>query len=155
MCVHVGTWVCVREHLQRDQPPGGVDASLQRRERKGAEVANQPTRFESLGAALHSSLLIYLFGLRGGKCAPEIGDGEGSKSDTANEAVKVAPTAGVPRRTSAARTFFYYDRCETSQQGGRREGERWKKRKRENHHLSPNRGKEKETKRALLYHRRP
>lgn len=110
-CIWVGGCGCVREHLQRDQPWGYQSiAAVEGKKEAGSDLAHnrcskQPTLLESLasvGSAVHSLVVIYLFWL-GGKCMFS-GVGyqwqEGSKTDTTNEAVKVArqlhPKANIP-----------------------------------------------------------
>lgn len=119
--------------------PGGVDASLQWRESKGGggelvrgRCSKQAKSLENLGSALHSSLLIYLFGLGGANICSVALDISDRKDQRATPQMKLSkwPDSWVPRRTSLARTF-YYDRSETSQQVGKREGGK----KKENRHL--------------------
>lgn len=164
MCVFVCVcmWVggCVSESIYKGISPGGVDASLQWRESKGgggelvhSRCSKQPTSLKtSPQLALHcivQYLFIYLgWGANVCSVALDISD---RKDQRATPQMKLSkwPDSWVPRRTSLARTF-YYDRSETSQQEGKRE----RKKKKKYHHL-PTREKEKETKRASLYHCRP
>lgn len=151
------------ESIYKGISPGGADASLQSRKSKGdgSDLAHSTCRKQRLAAnaspgsplqctALY--LFIY-FGWGANVCsvALDISDREDQRA-TPQMKLSKWPDSWVPRRTSLARTF-YYDRSETSQQD---EGER-KGRERKNRKPSSasTRAKEKETKRAPLYHRRP
>lgn len=139
--VYVGRWVCVREHLQRDQPWGCRCIAAVEGESKGgggelvhSRCSKQPTSLKtSPYLALHCTvqhLFIYLgWGANVCSVALDISD---RKDQRATPQMKLSkwPDSWVPRRTSLARTF-YYDRSETSQQEGKREG----RKKKENHHL--------------------
>ena len=166
LCMWVGG--CVSESIYKGISPGGVDASLQWRESKGgggelvhSRCSKHPTSSKKKKPRLNwlctgtVQYFIYLFGL-GGKCMFS-GVGyqwqEGSKSDTTNEAVKVArqlgPEANIPR----SHILLWSQWNLTARRKERREEK--KKRKEKKTIISPTGEKEEETKRAPLYHRRP
>lgn len=152
-------WVggCVSESIYKGISPGGCRCIAAVEQGRGWMRASsqqiQQTSLKNIashGCTLHSSLLIYLFWL-GGKCMFS-GVGyqwqERSKSDTTNEAVKMArqlgPEANIPRS-------HIFIMIAGKPQHSKKERKKGRKKKRKTI-ISPTREKERETKRAPLYH---
>ena len=134
VCVFMWVGWCVSESIYKGISPGGVDASLQWRESIGgggelvhSRCSKQPTSLKTLPRlALHCTVhyLFIYFGWGANACSVAL-DISDRKDQRATPQMKLSkwPDSWVPRRTSLARTF-YYDRSETSQQEGKREGKK-------------------------------
>lgn len=162
VCLCVCMWVggFASEIIYKGISPGGVEASLQWRESKGGggKVVHSKCSEETTGLktfphlTLHCTvnyLFIYL-GWRAKYMFNGIGYQwqEGSKSDTTNEAVRVARQPGPEANIPLLHILLWSQRNLTARRKVSKKGGK------ENHHL-PNRREGKETKRALLYHCRP
>lgn len=158
-CVCGGVFVCVygqvgvSKSVYKGISPGGVDTLLQSGwKRSSSRCSKQPTSLETspqLALQCTVQYLFIYFGWGANVCSVAL-DISDRKDQRATPQMKLSkwPDSWFPRRTSLTRTF-YYDRSETSQQEGKRGGEKKKT------IISPTREKEKETKRAPLYHLRP